>query len=354
MTKPRVQPPEQDYRSLFDNASDAIWVHDMHGNITYANKAAEGLIGYSKKELASMNIVKFLADDESHEKARQVRSQLLSSHPHKGKEIGQPYEQHITRKDGTTAILKMATSPVISGGKISGFQHIARDATEERRLQESMRSYVQEIIKAQEAERKRIAREIHDDVSPSLLLLIQQIDAIAANPQPKSPDWLNKKLEGLRYQTVETLESLRRIAQDLRPRILDDLGLIPALEWLADNLIGKHGIEAQVKVRGTEHSLPSEVQLLLFRIAQEALNNIRRHTQASMALITVKFADDKTVLTISDNGQGFSLPDRIGEMAAIGKLGLAGMQERAQLLSGSLKITSEPGKGTTITVRAPF
>ena len=348
MKKPRIELPQQDYRSLFDNASDAIWIHDINGNIIYANKAAERLTGYSQKELTGMSIFKFLADDKSHEKAREVRNHLL-----KGEEIKQPYEQHIIRRDGSTTILKMATSLVISDGKVSGFQHIARDATEERRLQENMRFYVREIIRAQEDERKRIAREIHDDVSPSLLLLIQRIDAIASNPNIKLSDWFNQKLEGLRCQTVEALESLRRIAQDLRPRILDDLGLIPALEWMTENLIMHHGIEAQVEVKGTQQDLPSEMQLLLFRIAQEALNNIRRHTKATMALVTLKFGDDKTVLTISDNGQGFALPERIGDMTAAGKLGLAGMQERAQLLGGSLEIRSEQGKGTTVIAEAP-
>ena len=300
MTKAKVQLPEQDYFSLFNNASDAIWIHDIDGNITYANKAAANLTSYSTKELVGMNILTFLVDDQSREKAREVRNHLL-----KGQEIEQPYEQHIIRQDGSTAILKMATSLVVNRGQVTGFQHIARDATEERRLHEYMRYYVQEIIKAQEAERMRIAREIHDDVSPSLLLLIQQVDAITGNSHPKSSETMDKKLEGLRHQAIEALESARRIAQDLRPRILDDLGLVPALEWLVDNLIKLHDIECHVEIKGEERLLPSEVQLLLFRIAQEAVNNIRKHTNATKALITLDFAGEKTTLAVADNGQGF-------------------------------------------------
>ena len=348
MTKRGFELPEKDYRYLFENASDAIWVHDMEGNIVYANKASQRLTGYNKGELIGANILKFLSSDQSHDIAREVRHRLLS-----GQEIKQPYEQHIIRKDGTTGILRMATSLLVSDGEVKGFQHIARDVTEERQLQDNMRFYVREVIRAQEDERRRIARELHDDVSSSLLLLIQRIDAVNSNSRLKLSDGLKEELEGLRCQSVEALESLRRIAQDLRPRILDDLGLIAALEWMADDLIKNHGIEAQVEVLGTEKSLPSEVQMLLFRIAQEALNNIRRHADASMALVTVEFADDKTILAISDNGQGFRLPERIGDMAAVGKLGLAGMRERAQLLGGSLKIHSEPDKGTTVTAQIP-
>jgi len=348
MTKARPKLPEQDYHYFFDNASDAIWIHDLEGDILYANEAAERLTGYVDEGLVGVNVGKLMPTTQAQEINRGVRRQLL-----KGEEIEQPYEQRIVRKDGSIAIIKMAASVFISNGKVKGFQHIARDVTEESRSQENMRYYVQEVIKAQEDERKRIARELHDDVSPSLLLLIQQIDAITSKSHSKQPNWLKAKMETLRRQTVEGLESLRRIAQDLRPRILDDLGLTAALEWMTDNLVISHGIEAQVEVKGKEYELPSEVQLLLFRIAQEALNNIRRHAQATYALVTVEFALNKTTLTTRDNGKGFILKEKIGHMPAVGKLGLAGMQERTQLLGGNLTIKSQPGRGTVITVVVP-
>ncbi|ADJ26436.1 histidine kinase [Dehalogenimonas lykanthroporepellens BL-DC-9] len=220
--------------------------------------------------------------------------------------------------------------------------------------QDNMRFYVQEVIRAQEQERKRIARELHDEVSPSLLLLIQRIDTIVSNSKTlKLSETMKDKMEDLRVQTVEALESTRRIAQDLRPRILDDLGLIPALEWMADNLIKNHGIEAKVDINGEERPLPSEVQLLLFRIAQEALNNIRKHSEASNVEIGVNFGDARTIITISDNGRGFSIPERVCDLAAMGKLGLAGMRERAQLIGGHVRINSQSGHGTVVTVEVP-
>ena len=331
MKEIRCELPEQDCQYLFENASDAIWVHDMRGNIKYANKAFKKLSGYTGEELASMNIKRLLHGQESQEIAKEVRRRLLN-----GEEIKQPYEQQFIRRDGTTGTCMMATSLVTSNGKARDFQNIGRDITEERQLQENMRFYVQEIIKAQEDERKRIARELHDEVSPSLLLLNQQIDAMTSCSRPRLSGSLKGKLEGLRRQTIEALESVRRIAQDLRPRILDDLGLQAALEWMA-----------------VERSLPSEVQLLLFRIAQAALHNGRRHAEASTALVTVEFTDDKTILTVKDDGQGFELPERYGDLAGIGKLGLAGMYERAQLMRGKLRIESELGKGTKVTVEVP-
>jgi PAS domain S-box-containing protein len=339
---------EQNYRYLFDNASDAMWVQDMEGNIVDANMACEKLTGFTREELLSKNVREFVAG-EFLEMAREVRRRLLS-----GEKILQPYEQRLFRKDGTTVIMKMATSLVIIDGETKGFQHVARDVTEEKRMQENMRFYVQQITRAQEDERKRIARELHDESSPPLLLLIQHLDAIASSQKPKLPQRFKDELEDIRTQAVEALEGLRRCAQDLRPRILDDLGLVAALEWMAENLVKDYRIDTNVEVAGVEKDLPDESQLLLFRIAQEALSNIRRHANASRAWIRMEFHDDKIFLIVKDNGRGFEIPERIGDLASVGKLGLAGMQERVRLFGGQLEIQSEPGKGTTVTVEVPI
>jgi len=161
-------------------------------------------------------------------------------------------------------------------------------------------------------------------------------------------------LEKLREQIDSILEGVRRFSQDLRPSILDDLGLLPALEWLASDLTDHFAISIGMAVLGSERRFSPEVELLLFRIAQEALRNVWRHSGASRAWITVDFSDDKTVLTIRDNGKGFELPKRVSDLAGTGKLGLAGVEERAKLLGGSLTVDSELGKGTTVTVEVPI
>jgi len=339
---------EQNYRYLFENASDAMWVQDMEGNIVDANMACEKLTGFTREELLSKNVRDFVTG-EFLELARGVRRKLLN-----GEEIIQPYEQRLFRKDGTTGIMKMATSLVIIDGGTKGFQHVARDVTEEKRMQENMRFYVQQITRAQEDERKRVARELHDESSPPLLLLIQRLDAIVSSQKPRLPQRFKDDLEDIRTQAIEVLEGLRRYAQELRPRILDDIGLVAALEWMAENLVKDYGIETKVRVAGVEQSLPDEAQLLLFRIVQEALSNIRRHANAPRAWITMEFHDDKLSLIVKDNGKGFEIPQRIGDLASIGKLGLAGMQERSRLLGANLEIKSAPGKGTIITVEVPI
>jgi len=150
------------------------------------------------------------------------------------------------------------------------------------------------------------------------------------------------------------MEGVRRLSQDLRPPTLDRLGLVPALEWLASDVAEYSGIATKINVLGTERRLPEEVELVLFRISQEALRNVWRHSQATSAEIRVEFNEDKTRLTVSDNGKGFDPPSSVGDLARDGKLGLAGMEERTRLLGGSMTLKSEPGKGTTVTTEVPI
>jgi len=346
--KTKFEMTEKDYRYLFENASDAMWVQDMEGNFLDGNRALEKLSGYTLEELAGKNITQFLSD-EFLALAKEVQRRLLA-----GEDIGQPYEQRFLVKGGRTRIVKMATNPIIINGEVKGFQHVARDVTEEKQLQENMRFYIHQVTRVQEDERKRIARELHDDLAQTLLLLAQGLDMLSSTKRPKlSNSALKQALEELRRQAVEALEGLRRCAQDLRPRILDDLGLVAALEWMTEDMVKSQEIDAHAEVMGVEQTLPVETQLLLFRIAQEALNNIRTHAEASRAVVKLEFGDNSIKMTVSDNGKGFELPERMGDLASIGKLGLAGMQERARLLGGTIEVQSTPGKGTTLILEVP-
>jgi len=346
--KSKFKLTEQDYRYLFENASDAMWVHDMDGNFLDANRAFERLSGYALEKWGGINVIQFL-DDEALALAGEVRRKLLG-----GEEIEQPYEQRFILKDGTTKIVKMATSPVIIDGEVKGFQHVARDITEEKQMQERMHYYVQQITRVQEDERKRVARVLHDDMASPILLLIQRLDKIASRTHPKLSDSLKDSLEDLRNQAVEALEGLRRCAQGLRPRILDDLGLIPALEWMAEDLTEYYGIDTHVEIVSAECSLSDETQMLLFRIVQEALSNIRRHSGASKAEVKLEFESKQVRVTIHDNGHGFDIPTHVEDLAGAGKLGVIGMHERARLLGGSLKVQSKLGKGTQVVAEIPL
>jgi two-component system sensor histidine kinase DegS len=346
-TERALEESERSYRELFEVAPDAIWVHDLQGNILKANKATEKLTGFSAQELAGVN-VKALLSEEGLRLAKEVRRRLV-----KGEAVAQPYEQHLVRKDGTEATLRLTTSPIFGDGQLVAFQNIARDITEEKRMRENLRFYLQEIARAQEEERKRIARELHDSTAQTLIALLHQLENLMGD-RAKLPVREAKALWGFYEQIRDVLGEVRRFSRDLRPSILDDLGLLPALEWVTGELQKEYGVEAAFKVLGSQRRFSPEAELILFRIVQEALRNIAKHAQASKAEVKVKFEKQKVRVTISDDGVGFQLPESLGELLHSGKLGLAGMQERVQLLGGNLKLKSKEGKGTTIVATAPI
>jgi PAS domain S-box-containing protein len=320
----------------------------MEGNITEANKACEKLLGYPVVELVGKKVSEFLRGDAL-DLARRIQNKLLN-----GERIEQRYEQHLERRDGSEAIIEIATRLIISNGKPVGFEHIARDVTEERKMRDNLRFYLKQVLQAQEEERKRISRELHDDAGQSLLLLIHRLDALASDPANKLAKPAKDKIARLHGLAVKILDGLRRYAQELRPAILDHMGLVAALGWMAENLDREKRTKVIVEVRGTECELSPEAKLVLFRIAQEALNNVKKHSEATKAVVKLEYEPQKIILTITDNGKGFELPERLSDLASTGKLGLTGMEERARLLGGTLRVQSKPGEGTTVTAELPL
>ena len=254
---------------------------------------------------------------------------------------------------GSGRWLHFTASPLKdASGEVIGAIETLEDVTERKNAEENLRNYLQEITRAQEEERRRIARELHDDTAQDLIILLRQVDKLMSAAPKLSPQ-NSKLLQELRQQTSKTLDGVHRFSQDLRPSVLDDLGLLPALEWLTSDLTKHLGIAIDMTVRGPVRRFTPEIELVLFRIAQEALRNVWKHSGTSRAWVTVEFGDHKTVLTIKDEGKGFELPPRTEDLTVAGKLGLAGMQERAQLIGGKLTLQSVPGKGTTVTLEVP-
>jgi PAS domain S-box-containing protein len=342
----RLRASEERYRELFENAHDAILVHKLDGDIISVNSAAARLTGYEVDELLSMNINALLTPEY-----RKASSQILAR-MREGEQVDQLYEQKIVTKQGTEAVLMVAANVVKEDNKPVGFQYIARDVTQEKRMEENLRYYLKQVTRAQEEERIRIARELHDDTIQALVVLGRQIDDIASGENGMPPGKM-AQLEHLRDDTNNIMAGVRRLSQDLRPPTLDRLGLLPALEWLAAEVKKHSGLTVTLNIQGNERRLHTEAELLLFRIVQEALRNVWRHAQATEAKINVE-TNDKIKITIEDNGKGFYVPDTIGDLAKDGRLGLVGMHERVQLIGGTLKMESKPQKGTTITIEVPL
>jgi PAS domain S-box-containing protein len=332
---------ESRYRDLFERASDGIFVHDLEGNIIEVNWAAAALTGYAANELTEMNTSQLLSN-ESLKLAMERQQALL-----KGETDTQRYELELVRKDGTRRIIESVTRLFTQDCEAVGIQAMVRDITEQKRLRENMQFYISQTIKAQEEERRRIACELHDETAQSLAALLFDVNAIARDKTQLSGESI-QHLEQLRDKIDRLIEGIRRFSHELRPPVLDQVGLIPTLELLGEEPSRGDRVNTSVEVIGSERRLSPEVELVLFRIAQEALRNVRKHSQATEALVKVEFTPNKVKLSITDNGQGFELPKLLGDFASRGKLGLFGMHERARLLGSNLSVKSQVGKGTTI------
>jgi len=258
------------------------------------------------------------------------------------------------RSFGTLAVGSLQEPREFSATEVSILTGVGRQAgiaIDNARLYQTMRRYARQITRAQEDERKRIAREAHDETAQILVALSRRLDALIASPELPSTA-LKERLEAVRGLTTDALQSVRRFSQDLRPPVLDDLGFVAAVRGLARNL-EEASVETELRVSGTPYRLSAEEELVLFRIAQESLNNVRRHAHASEAKVMVSFHSKNVRMVIEDDGQGFDAPDKFDDLVASGKLGLIGMHERARILGGTMRIDSEPGKGTRVTVDAP-
>jgi signal transduction histidine kinase len=219
--------------------------------------------------------------------------------------------------------------------------------------QAGMRGYLAALTQGQEDERKRLARELHDETVQSLIALDQKLQMVQKTLS-RDPLAGAARLDESRAMTTALVEEVRRFSRNLRPIYLEDLGLIPALEMLArDASAGADGkLATEFHVTGEPKRLTPEREIALYRIVQEVLNNVVAHANASRADVTVAFGEEVAV-TIRDDGAGFAIPDRMSELAEAGHYGLLGMRERTELAGGWLRIESEPGRGTQIEIHLP-
>lgn len=332
------------FQEIFEKAHDAIWIQDLEGKIISANAACSELTGYAGEEMIGMQIDR-LFPQEALGRAREVMKTLQER-----RELKQPYEQQITKKDGTLAQL-MVTSSLLGEEKSAAVLHIARDISAERKLQRSLRLYAEQIGRAHEEERKRIARELHDDTIQTLVALSRQLDSVISR-QRKAGDKTTGSLEGVQREIDESLVRIRRFIQYLRPPILEYLGLVPALRELGEQMQREAGIGIAIESAEDRYALDAEQQLLVYRIVQEALRNVWKHSQAECCTVELGKEEECIQIVIEDDGIGFPARDP-SDLLTTGKLGLMGMQERAHLLGGTLEIHPSRGGGTTVKLTIP-
>ncbi len=218
--------------------------------------------------------------------------------------------------------------------------------------QQQQEQYLHRVMRAQEDERRRVARELHDTVAQDLAALRLEVERIAARTQDPAAQ---QDLGHLEQRAALVLESVRRTLFDLRLTVLENLGLVATLQWHLERLEKDHGIRGILAVTGPEREPPYETAVAILRIFQESLQNVVAHAKAEHLTVTLAFADNRAQLVVEDDGAGFDPGSVRGPAADTGHgLGLLGMQERARLVGGRVEIASAPGQGTTVTVDVPL
>ncbi len=227
------------------------------------------------------------------------------------------------------------------------------DITERKRAEHNLRHLASQLLNAQERERERISRELHDELGQSLLVLKLQASHLAKNLD-KDQTAIRIKFQEMIRQMDRLVDEIRRLARDLSPTMVRDLGLSSALKRLIEEFSRLYDIQADIhQIEGLDELFPREAQINIYRIFQESLTNIGKYAQASRLTIAMQREDGQVAFMVADNGKGFTVAEVLGRDHSCRGLGLMAMEERVRMMGGSLEITSEAGQGTRIAFIIP-
>lgn len=332
---------------ILDLAEDAIIVTEHDRSITLFNQGAAKLFGYDPSEILGKPIELLLPERFCIDHPSYINTSVHDSDP--AHRLEQRREVYGLKKDGTQFSAEASISKP-SVAEQTTFTLIVRDITERLRTERQLQSLTSELMTAQEEERRRIARELHDDINQRLALVAIEIGNTLSDPSTMA-DQARQTIQSLSQRLVRISDDVRRMAYQFHPSILDDLGLTAALKRMTDEWSEKTGIKIILVQEEMADCLPRDVASCLYRVAQESLANIMKHSQAVRVELELICGEQEITLSIYDAGVGFDLQD---VQARNPGLGLVSMRERVRSVRGRFDIQSEPGRGTHIIVHIPF
>ncbi|HXE41853.1 MAG TPA: PAS domain S-box protein [Candidatus Baltobacteraceae bacterium] len=340
---------EERFRLLISSVKDyAIYMLSPSGNISSWNTGAERIKGWRENEIIGKSYAQFytLEDARRGQPRRELEIALRQ-----GRFEGEGWR---VRKDSSRFWANVIVTPVRGhAGKLLGFAKVTRDMTEQRLTQEAWRQLSKKILDAQEEERKRISRELHDETGQALTAISVMLAALKHDDSVAKSKYAERKLAETQKLLEKTMESIHHFARELRPSMLDELGLIPALRSHVKNFSERTGLHVRLSANPIAEQLNGEQKTVLFRIAQESLTNVAKHAHANRVSLTVRKAGEHLLMEIADNGKSFQVNPKDAAKRKQ-RLGLLGMQERVRLVNGRFIIKPQPGKGTTVQVTIPF
>jgi len=340
-------------RGILDSAMDAIVTIDEDQRIVLFNAAAEAMFLCSQREAVGSPLDTFIPERFRGVHGSHVRE--YGSADSAARRMGASRIVTGMRRNGEEFPIDASISQ-LKDGDSRYYTVILRDVSERMKAHEAVRRSKEELRElsstshiAREQEKNRIARELHDELGQALTMLQMDVAWCKAKAPTGEPEFATR-LDRMEALLKSTVAATRRIAADLRPLLLDDLGIVPAVEWLAENFTQRTGVPCRLTIEDPDLELDGVRATAVFRIVQESLTNIAKHAGAADAEVSIVQEDDRLVIRVSDDGKGFATQDPRKPAS----FGLVGLRERAALLRGEATITSGLGEGTTIEVRLPF
>jgi PAS domain S-box-containing protein len=343
---------EERFRLVVEATPSGMVIVDQLGKIVLVNTRTEELFGYERKDLLGQQ-VEILVPELSRDGHDALRRDFFTHA--QVRQMGAGRELHGVRKDGSWFSVQIGLNPIDTG---SGMWVLASvlDTTERRRTERALRESRQDLralagrlFRVQEEERKRIARELHDDLSQSVALLAFDTSNLALSP-PREAEDLKKALCKLQSRIADLSADIRQIAHQLHPSILEDLGLGAALRELCEEFSARETTPIVFEQQAPQDVLPMEIASCLYRVAQEALHNIQKHARASHIWLTISGDAERVHLCIRDDGVGFASESGASSQG----LGIISMKERVRLVQGEFSIHSQPGQGTRLSASVPL
>jgi len=338
---------------IIRSSMEAIITVDERQNIVIFNPMAERVFGCSAMEAVGASLSRFIPERFRAGHERHVEQFGVTGVS--DRQMGRQRVLFGLRSDGEEFPIEASISQ-IRDGDAKLYTVMLRDITErvkaenaQRQSREELRELSANLQKVREEEKTRIARELHDDLGQQLTALKMDISSVEQELETTAEPSLLQQLRGMRRLIDATVASVRRIAADLRPVMLDDLGLIPAIEWLANDFTNRYGIDVERRIDASDISFTPAGATTLFRIVQEALTNVARHAEATLVTLTLRIEGGGCVLQIADNGHGANHSPTSAEKS----FGLLGIRERAHMLGGTVNIHTPNGKGFALTVTFP-
>jgi PAS domain S-box-containing protein len=342
---------EQRFMRMAENAPDMIFRWSYARGFEYVNPASTEVVGYTPEEhYADPGLSYRVIHPDDIPVYESVFSDLAD--PEGARRYCVVRWVH---KDGHLVHIEMRMAPLFDDrGELIAIEGIARDISQHVIARERLRELTSRLTQAQEEERRRIARELHDEIGQALTIMKMRLRfAENALPAGEEGSSAHEKLEVLGGLVEDTLATVRALSQELRPPLLDELGWDAALSWLCDSFSQRTGLAVHYSREGQSRRLDGEVELAAYRVVQESLTNIARHAEADLVQVSAAISPESLHLTIMDDGCGFDLEALHASGKPRSGLGLLGMQERAEPLGGKVTVTSQPGDGTRIEVLLP-